>query len=131
MHKLKIDNNVKVLLSPFEDKKILLNFDDGVGVFSVEQATCGLAVLFDLIIVDNNYNSIDYNYKIQSDIGNIYMKEYSSEFLDQNNSLIQNENGSISLTGEYSGIIDGNVRIKDYSNEHINTKPLIKGDVLN
>lgn len=46
-----------------------------------------------------------------TNVGKIRMKDYSVDYLDEVNYLEINKFGSISLIGEYSGLIDGNVRL--------------------
>lgn len=131
--KIEIQKELEIeLLKYSKENIIILNFDDGVGLFSDQQATCGLAVLFDLIIINkkSNIDLIDFNQSIDTTIGEIKIKGYSTDFLDDINYLKTNHSGTISLIGEYSGLIDGNVRIMDYTNKTINHSPIIKGDVL-
>lgn len=112
--KIIIEKNLEEKLVQFNKKNILiLNLNDGIGLFSDQQATCSLSILFDLISL-NKRATIDlkkYNYYVMTNVGKIRMKDYSVDYLDEVNYLEINKFGSISLIGEYSGLIDGNVRL--------------------
>ncbi|MDC7952838.1 iron-sulfur cluster biosynthesis family protein [Liquorilactobacillus mali] len=119
---LEITPTVQEKLKNFLKKpevNILLNFDDGVGIYSKVQATCGLEVNFNLIIVNKTADLTDFNDQILTNICPFLIKGYSREFLDEKNSLVLTKYGSISLKGEKTGIITGNLPILDLSREQI------------
>ena len=99
--------------------KILLNFDDGVGIYSKVQATCGLEVNFNLIIVNQTADLTDFNDQIATNFAPFLLKGYSREFLDERNYLLLTKYGSLALKGEKTGIITDNLPILDFSKEKL------------
>lgn len=63
------------------DKRILLDFDDGVGPFS-KVGACSLDGAFRLILVDKDEVLPDFEKVISSNIGDIAIKGYSEAQLD-------------------------------------------------
>lgn len=90
--------------------KWLLNLDDGVGNYSRE-GSCAIDTSFDLIAVNPDVDDPDFNAQMDSDLGPVYYKEYSESYLEQNLKFDVKYNALI-LSGD-SGIVDGNVQIKD------------------
>ena len=70
-------DRIKKYLSP--DKKIVLDFDDGVGPFSAI-GNCSLDANYRLIFVNKDVDTPDFDEKVSSNIGNIYIKreEYAN-----------------------------------------------------
>lgn len=64
-------DRIKKYLSP--DKKIVLDFDDGVGPFSAI-GNCSLDANYRLIFVNKDVDTPDFDEKVSSNIGNIYIK---------------------------------------------------------
>lgn len=117
---VELDQSVKSRLQRYAanpELTILLNFDDGVGVYSKVQATCGLEVNFNLTIVNASADLIDFNDQVATSLGDFFVKGYSKEFLDTNNRLVQDSTGAIQLIGVNSGMIDNSVPIIDLSKE--------------
>lgn len=64
-------------------KKILLDFDDGVGPLS-KVGTCSLDGGYRLIFVPQTLDLPDYNYRLDSNLGDVFIKDYSKvQFDDQ------------------------------------------------
>ncbi|KRN05611.1 hypothetical protein FD15_GL002174 [Liquorilactobacillus sucicola DSM 21376 = JCM 15457] len=95
--------------------RVLLSFDDGVGIYSKLQATCGLETNFDIIIVNDTADLTDYNTSIDTSMGPFLVKGYSLEFLDKDSYLYTDRFSLLILSGKYTGVIDNNVSIKDLS----------------
>ncbi len=64
-------DRIKKYLSP--DKKIVLDFDDGVGPFSAI-GNCSLDANYRLIFVNKDVDIPDFDEKVSSNIGDIYIK---------------------------------------------------------
>ena len=64
-------DRIKKYLSP--DKKIVLDIDDGVGPFSAI-GNCSLDANYRLIFVNKDVDTPDFDEKVSSNIGNIYIK---------------------------------------------------------
>jgi uncharacterized protein YqkB len=64
-------DRIKKYLSP--DKKIVLDFDDGVGPFSAI-GNCSLDANYRLIFVNKDVDTPDFDEKVSSNIGDIYIK---------------------------------------------------------
>lgn len=68
-------------LSP--DKKMVLDFDDGVGPFSAV-GDCGLEVNYKLVFVDKDVDLPDFDAQMTSNLGKIYYKGYTKpQFADK------------------------------------------------
>lgn len=61
-------------LSP--DKKLVLDFDDGVGPFSA-LGNCSLDVNFKLVFVDRDQDLPDFDAHFSSNLGEVYYKGYT------------------------------------------------------
>lgn len=64
-------DRIKKYITP--DKKIVLDFDDGVGPFSAV-GNCSLDANYRLIFVDKNTELPDFNEKVASNVGDIWIK---------------------------------------------------------
>lgn len=64
-------DRIKKYLSP--NKKIVLDFDDGVGPFSAI-GNCSLDANYRLIFVNKDVDTPDFDEKVSSNIGDIYIK---------------------------------------------------------
>ncbi|EIA21634.1 iron-sulfur cluster biosynthesis family protein [Listeria fleischmannii] len=94
------------------NEKIILNLNDGAGKFSDNKASCALDLYFDILLVNPNEDLHEYGEMLSSDIGPIFMKPYSSVYLEQENTLKKGSLGVNVLAGEKSGIICHDVKIK-------------------
>ncbi|KRL37898.1 iron-sulfur cluster biosynthesis family protein [Liquorilactobacillus uvarum] len=118
----------KVLKKYTDNKKlhVLLSFDDGVGIYSKLQATCGLETNFDIVIVNDTADLTDYETEIDSSLGRFLVKDYSLEFLDDETYLGTDQFNLLVLSGRYTGIIDNNVSLKDFSHYTPNSHALME-----
>lgn len=105
------DAAVKQLKKNFPvNSRLLLSFDDGVGPFS-KVGVCSLDTSYDIIAVDKDAQTPDYDTSLDSNFGDWYFKGYSKIYLDQDMKL-DYKNNQIILSSE-SGIMDSNIELKD------------------
>jgi len=62
-------------------KKMLLDFDDGVGPFSAV-GSCSLDGDYRLILVKEDLDTPDYNEKITSNLGDVFIKDHTAVQFD-------------------------------------------------
>lgn len=98
------------------DSRLLLSFDDGVGPFS-KVGVCSLDTSFDIIAVDNEAKTPDYEAVLHTNQGDWRFKGYSNIYLD-NDMKLDVKNNQLVLSGE-SGILDGSVVIKDLTKQNV------------
>lgn len=67
-------------LSP--NKKMILDFDDGVGPFSAV-GDCGLEASYKLVFVDAERELPDFDGKMMSNLGDVYFKGYTKPQFDE------------------------------------------------
>lgn len=102
------------------DKKILLSLDDGVGPFS-GVGVCSLDTAFQLILVDRNLPIPDYDETIATELGTVYYKGYSKQYLGDNMKLDFKPNFQTLPLSSDGEIIDSNVVILDLSKQQISS----------
>ncbi|WP_162921728.1 iron-sulfur cluster biosynthesis family protein [Listeria costaricensis] len=107
------DAHARILKYLDSSSKIILNFDDGVGELSNSRASCSLDLHFELVIASQSATLTDYSAEIETTVGTFYAKPYSLKYLDQNNTIKVGASGALTLSGEYAGVIDGNLTVKD------------------
>ncbi|WP_152638997.1 iron-sulfur cluster biosynthesis family protein [Lentilactobacillus curieae] len=95
-----------------EDTRLLLSFDDGVGPFS-KWGICSLETAFDVIAVDKDALTPDYEKSLSTNHGEWAYKGYSKNYLDDDMKL-DVVNNNLVLSGE-SGILDSAVTLKRVS----------------
>ncbi|BAL61484.1 iron-sulfur cluster biosynthesis family protein [Melissococcus plutonius] len=111
---LKISDEAKKKLDVYMEENIvpILDLDDGVGEFS-SVGNCSLGTNFRLLLLDKNQNRQSFNAKLDSDIGEIYIKDYSKKYLDEEMLLMINPRlQSLQLSGP-SGVLNSNLPIVD------------------
>lgn len=92
--------------------RLILDFDDGVGRYS-KVGVCSLDVSFRLLIVaDDTLDSV-YDTTLDSPMGEIWIKGYAANFVDEAPKLSVNKFGLITLTTA-TGTIDSNVAVLDH-----------------
>ncbi|MDT2596625.1 iron-sulfur cluster biosynthesis family protein [Enterococcus dongliensis] len=99
-------------LKKYQDSRIVLDLDDGVGRYS-KSGSCALNISFRLLILDKDQDDSDYTLDVESTIGNIPIKEHSKLYLEEEMSLTFDPRMSLIKLKGPSGIIDGNVQIID------------------
>ncbi|GAO99123.1 iron-sulfur cluster biosynthesis family protein [Fructobacillus ficulneus] len=73
-----------------DDVKIVLDFDDGVGPFS-DEANCTLALSFNLVFVNKDTDLSEFGSVIESNLGDVYAKPYSTDQMDEEMTIDVNE----------------------------------------
>lgn len=99
-------------LEKYQDSRIVLDLDDGVGRYS-KSGSCALNISFRLLILDKDQDDSDYTMDVESTIGKISIKEHSKLYLEDGMSLIFDPRMSLIKLKGPSGMIDGNVQIID------------------
>lgn len=98
-----------------DETRLLLSLDDGVGPFS-KVGSCALNIAFEIIAVNKDAETPDYQDVIESNVGPFYVKDYSTKYLDSNLKLDYKANRSALVLSGDSGIIDSGVRVEDLTN---------------
>ncbi len=99
-------------LSP--DKKVLLDYDDGVGPFSAV-GNCSLDSGYQLIFVDRDLAVPDYDLQISSNIGPILIKgESRPQFEDEMEVRFNRHLFTMPLVSR-KGVLTDNLEVVDYS----------------
>ncbi|MDO4903762.1 MAG: iron-sulfur cluster biosynthesis family protein [Limosilactobacillus sp.] len=100
------------------DKKILLDYDDGVGPFSAV-GDCSLGRSFQLIFVDKDLSLPDFDQEIDSNIGKIFIKsESASQFEDEMEMRFNKNFFTMPLVSKYDTLTE-NVEVIDYSGKTV------------
>lgn len=103
---------IKPHLQP--DKKIVLDFDDGVGPFSA-LGNCSLDAHYRLIFVNADADLPDFDEKIQSNIGDVFIKSelYANvQFENQMELRFDRHNFTLPLVSA-KGMLTENVEVVD------------------
>lgn len=106
---------VEKYLSP--DKAIVLDFDDGVGPFSAI-GNCNLDANYRLIFVNKDADLHDFDEKVESNIGDIYIKSemYANiQFEDQMEVRFNPKYFTLPLMSPTKGILTENLEVVDLS----------------
>ncbi|MCP0886806.1 iron-sulfur cluster biosynthesis family protein [Ligilactobacillus sp. WILCCON 0076] len=112
---LTITQEAKNKLVKYNNKDLLLDYDDGVGPLS-KVGVCSLDSSFRILIVKKGNLNKDYEGKLDSDIGVIRYKDYTDMYMDDNMYLTVNPvNKMLRLTSDSSGELTSSVAIIDYS----------------
>ena len=111
---LSIDDAAKAKLDPYIQAKatIILDLDDGVGAYS-KMGVCSLDTSFRILILDEKQKKADYTMQLDSDIGAVYIKDYSDRYMDEQMTLSVDSRLQIFRLSAPSGVLDGNVPIVD------------------
>ncbi|MHA8110285.1 iron-sulfur cluster biosynthesis family protein [Lactobacillaceae bacterium Melli_B4] len=91
--------------------KLLLSLDDGVGPFS-DVGSCSVDTAFDLVVVDADMETPDYDKEIDSNMGPVYYKGYSGQYIDDPGLTLDVQFNQLVLKND-SGLIDSGVAILD------------------
>lgn len=92
-----------------DNDQLVLDFDDGVGAYS-KVGVCSLDVSFRFLIVDKNSVDAVYDTKVASPLGDVLVKGYADNFIDQSPKLTLNKFGLINLSTS-EGVVDTNVEV--------------------
>lgn len=112
---IQITPAAKAKLTPYtaEHAILLLDLDDGVGSFS-KFGVCSLDTSFRVLIVQNDSDLKDYSLEMKSEVGPIYIKEYTKDYFTENPQLDLNPRFQNLVLKSETGIIDNNVEIIDF-----------------
>ncbi|MGM0215010.1 iron-sulfur cluster biosynthesis family protein [Enterococcus sp. AZ109] len=95
-----------------KDSVVVLDLDDGVGRYT-KAGFCSLDISFRFLVLREDQDRSDYKIPIESNVGEILVKDHSVMHLDQKMKLeFDKQRGLTKLNGT-SGLIDGNVQIID------------------
>ncbi len=85
---LKVTDAAKVQIDKYlsEDSLVILDLDDGVGEYS-KLGVCSLDTSFRILLLDKEQSHGDFGTTFDSDIGRIYIKDYSKIYLDEQMTL--------------------------------------------
>ncbi len=111
---LKVSENARERLLKYIDEgaMIILDLDDGVGTYS-KMGVCSLDTSFRLLLLDKKQEKNDYPLTLDSDIGEVYIKDYSKMYMDEAMTLTLDPRlGVFKLEGP-SGTLDGHVQLVD------------------
>lgn len=98
------------------NKKMILDYDDGVGPFSAV-GDCSLDVGYKLVFVNKDKNFPDFNAKMESNLGDIYYKDYTkSQFAEKMELRFNSRYFTMPLVSAFGTLID-NVEILDLGDE--------------
>ena len=84
---------------------IILDLDDGVGKYS-KMGVCSLDTGFRLLILDRLQKISDFSLILDSDIGAVYIKDYSKRYLDEEMILEVDSRLQVFKLKSPSGILD-------------------------
>ncbi|MEO1768220.1 MULTISPECIES: iron-sulfur cluster biosynthesis family protein [Enterococcus] len=99
-------------LDYLKDSIVVLDLDDGVGKYT-KMGFCSLDISFRFLILRKDQDRSDYQTPLDSNVGELFVKEHSAIHLDEKMKLeFDVPRGLIKLKGT-SGLIDGNVQIID------------------
>ncbi|WP_283585708.1 iron-sulfur cluster biosynthesis family protein [Limosilactobacillus ingluviei] len=99
-------------------KKIILDFDDGVGPFS-DLGNCSLDVNFKLIFVDEKMDLPDFKAHFSSNYGEIYYKAYAQpQYAEQMTLDFDATYSTLPLKSPH-GLLSDNVEVVDLSTDSV------------
>lgn len=113
---LTFTDKAKQRLSRYIDdsKKILLDYDDGVGPFSAV-GNCSLDDNFKLIFVDKDRNFKDFDAHFDSNLGPIYYKGYTKPQLEEQMTISFNPNVFTMPLTTPMGTLTDDIEVMDLS----------------
>lgn len=111
---LKITDAAKAKLDEYitENDALILDLDDGVGKYS-KVGFCSLDTSFRLLVLDKTQSREDYQMELDSDFGQVYIKDYSKMYMDENMTLDVDERLNMFKLLAPSGVLDSHVQVVD------------------
>ncbi|ENZ5657806.1 iron-sulfur cluster biosynthesis family protein [Enterococcus hirae] len=111
---LKISEKAQERLEKYiqEGATIILDLDDGVGKYS-KMCVCSLDTSFRLLLLASKQEKTDYPMKIDSDMGAIYIKDYSKMYMDETMTLTLDPRLNSFKLESPSGTLDNQVPLVD------------------
>jgi uncharacterized protein YqkB len=108
--KLEIDISLLKKFKNYQEAKYILDFDHSLSRDHVSTDCCGIT-RYRLILVDDVTQIFDA--QIQSNLGDVYFKDWGKMYLDENMKLHLLENGLIEFSSD-NNTIAMNVQIFDF-----------------
>lgn len=102
-------------------KKMLLDFDDGVGPFSAV-GSCSLDGDYRLILVKEDLETPDYNEKITSNLGDVFIKDHTAVQFDDEMEVRFNTRYFTMPLVSPKRVLTDNLEILDLSNTDLNSQ---------
>ncbi|WP_165003908.1 MULTISPECIES: iron-sulfur cluster biosynthesis family protein [unclassified Enterococcus] len=111
---LKVSEKAQERLQKYIDEgaTVILDLDDGVGEFS-KMGVCSLDTSFRLLLLDKKQGKKDYQLSLDSDIGEIYIKDYSKMYMDESMTLTLDPRLGVFRLESPSGSLDSHVQLVD------------------
>ncbi|MGC6769633.1 iron-sulfur cluster biosynthesis family protein [Enterococcus sp. LJL51] len=111
---LKITDQAQKKLSSYvnENTIVILDMDDGAGEYS-KVGFCSLDMSFRILILNSSQSKKDYDALVESSIGDIYIKDYSKRYLDEEMTLDFDQRLHTLNLKTPSGTLDSSVQIVD------------------
>ncbi|AKX85357.1 hypothetical protein H318_13134 [Enterococcus durans IPLA 655] len=111
---LKISEKAQERLQKYTDEgaTIILDLDDGVGKYS-KMGVCSLDTSFRLLLLDKKQEKNDYPLTVDSDIGEVYIKDYSKMYMDEAMTLTLDPRLGVFKLESPSGTLDSHVQLVD------------------
>lgn len=91
---------------------MLLSYADGVGPYS-HHGLVALQIEFDFILITDKMDKKDYDGQYDSELGPIYYKSYSKEFLSYNLKIAFQSNFNVLTLSDDSETIEDNLQLQD------------------
>lgn len=102
-------------------KKMLLDFDDGVGPFSAVGG-CSLDGDYRLILVEEDLDTPDYNEKIASNLGDVFIKDHTAVQFDDEMEVRFNPRYFTMPLVSPKRVLTDNLEVLDLSNTGLNSQ---------
>ena len=102
-------------------KKMLLDFDDGVGPFSAV-GSCSLDGDYRLILVKEDLDTPDYNEKITSNLGDVFIKDHTAVQFDDEMEVRFNPRYFTMPLVSPKRVLTDNLEVLDLSNTDLNSQ---------
>ncbi|EMW6449967.1 TPA: iron-sulfur cluster biosynthesis family protein [Enterococcus faecium] len=111
---LKITEQAQERLQKYIDEgaTVILDLDDGVGEYS-KMGVCSLDTSFRLLLLDKEQRKNDYKLQLDSDIGDVYIKDYSKMYMDEHMTLSLDPRLDVFTLESPSGSLDSHVQLVD------------------
>lgn len=111
---LKITEQAQERLQKYIDEgaTVILDLDDGVGEYS-KMGVCSLDTSFRLLLLDKEQRKNDYKLQLDSDIGDVYIKDYSKMYMDEHMTLSLDPCLGVFTLESPSGSLDSHVQLVD------------------
>ncbi|MGR3742428.1 iron-sulfur cluster biosynthesis family protein [Companilactobacillus sp. DQM5] len=119
--KVTFDNDAKKLIEQktTENEVILIDLDDGVGMFS-KVGMCSLDTSFRVLLVDKNIDfEKDYNVELESNIGPIFIKKSSDYYFKDDINFKVKKNTNTLQMSDTSEMLDGAVAIEHIKKDEV------------